>query len=126
MRNPILTAALVATLAGAFPATAQTPRSRPSRDDGDVVIYVHPVRRYDPGDDDPRGDLRAPRALVDDYGYYDPRDEDPRSDLRARRRGRTYTADDLRRDQRTDLRDRRYAPREEAEEDDPPADRGAD
>jgi hypothetical protein len=126
MRTPILTAALVATLAGAFPATSQAPQVRSSLDDGDIVIHVHPVRRHDPRDDDPRRDLRAPRALVDDYGYDDPRDEDPRSDLRTRRRGRTYTADDLRRDQRADLRDRRYAPRDEAEEDDPPADRGAD
>ena len=126
MRNPILTAALVATLAGAFPATAQSPRRRPPRNDGDVAIYVHPVRRHDPRDDDPRSNLRAPRALVDDYGYDDPRDEDPRSDLRGLRRGRTYTADDLRREQRADLRDRRYAPRDEAEEDDPPADRGED
>jgi hypothetical protein len=126
MRTPFLTAALVATMAGAFPATAQAPRRRPLRDDGNVVIYVHPVRRHDPRDDDPRSDLRAPRALVDDYGYDDPRDQDPRSNLRARRRSSTYTADDLRRDQRADLRDRRYAPRDEAEEDDPPADRGAD
>ncbi|NYD90465.1 hypothetical protein [Sphingomonas melonis] len=126
MRILILTALVAATTLTAVPATAQEPRGRAPRRTADEVVYIHhvrPVRRHDPRYDDPRSNLRAHRddGYYDDGYYYDdrdPRNQDPRSDLRSRRGGR-YTADDLRRDQRADLRDRHDAPREDAEEDAP-------